>query len=344
MPDKEYAALPAATQSNVGPNPALRHASPRRVFVTRRLPGGALDRLATEAEVNVWPGELPPAYEEIIQHVRFTDGIICLLTDRIDGGLMDAAPRLRVISALAAGYDNIDLAAARARGIAVGNTPGVLTETTADLTFALLLATARRVVEADRFVRDGKWRTWDPNLLLGHDVSGATLGIVGFGAIGQAVARRAQGFGMQVLYASRHPRQEPPPARATHVPFEDLLRGSDFVSLHVPLTRETAHLMGRRELRLMKPTAFLINTARGGVVDQAALIAAVTAGEIAGAGLDVAAVEPVPAGDPLLSAPNVVLLPHIGSASRATRERMASMAVDNCLAGLRGEPLPHEVE
>jgi glyoxylate reductase len=183
---------------------------------------------------------------------------------------------------------------------------------------------------------------WDPNLLLGHDVYGATLGVVGFGAIGRAVARRAHGVGMRILYNSRHPIDDPP-VPACQAPLDELLGESDFVSLHVPLTTATRHLIGERELRLMKPTAFLINTARGGVIDQVALAVALQAGRIAGAGLDVAEVEPLPAGDPILRAPNVVLLPHIGSASHATRERMASMAVDNCLAGLRGQPLPHGV-
>jgi glyoxylate reductase len=312
-----------------------------RVFVTRRLPGDALDRLAREADVDLWPDELPPPYHELVRRTADADGLICLLTDRVDAALIDAAPRLRVISTVAVGYDNIDVAAATRRGIAVGNTPGVLTETTADLAFALMLAAARRIVEADHFVRDGRWRTWDPNLLLGYDVHSATLGIVGFGKIGRAVARRAHGFAMRVLYASRSPVADADGAEC--VQLDELLHASDFVSLHVPLTPETRHLIGERELRAMKPTAILVNTARGGVVDQSALVRALAEGWIAGAGLDVAEVEPVPPGDALLRAPNVTLLPHIGSASHATRERMASMAVDNCLAGLRGEPLPNAV-
>ncbi len=312
----------------------------QRVFVTRRLPGDAVARLAEHAQVDLWPGEMPPPYDELARRAAESDGIVCLLTDRIDAALIAGAPRLKVISNVAVGYDNIDVAAASARGIPVGNTPGVLTETTADLAFALLLACARRITEAERFVRDGRWRTWDPNLLLGYDVHGATLGIVGYGKIGQAMARRAAGFGMRVLYASRHAAgADAPPA--THVPLDDLLRMSDFVSLHVPLTPETERMIGEPQLRSMKQTAFLINTARGGVIEQAALVRALEEGWIAGSGLDVAQVEPVPAGDPLLRAPNVVLLPHIGSASHATRERMASMAVENCIAGLRGEPLPH---
>lgn len=309
-----------------------------RVFVTRRLPGDALGRLRAVAEVEVWPDDLPPPREALLAGVREADGLICLLTDRIDAEVLDAAPRLRVISTMAVGYDHIDIAAATARGIPVGNTPGVLTETTADLAWALLLATARRVVEGDRFVREGRWRTWDPNLLLGYDVHGATLGVVGMGAIGQAVARRAAGFGMRVLYTRRSGTNATIGERVT---LEKLLRESDFVSLHVPLTDETQHLIGERELRLMKPTAILINTARGPVVDQRALARALREGVIAGAGVDVTEVEPIPPDDPLLSAPNVVILPHIGSASYATRARMADMAVENCIAGLEGRPLPH---
>src|SRR5581483_10117967 len=309
-----------------------------RVFVTRRLPGEALAVLGQHAEVDLWPGELPPPADERRARTAPADGLICLLTDRIDAGLIAAAPRLRVVSNVAVGYDNVDVAAATGRGIPVGHTPGVLTETTADLAFALLLAAARRIVEADAFVRSGRWHTWSPDLLLGRDVHGATLGIVGFGAIGQAVARRAAGFGMRVLYASR---RDVPFDTATRVPLEELLAASDFVSLHVPLTAETERMIGERELRMMRSTAILVNTARGGIIDQPALVRALREGWIAGAALDVAAVEPIPAGDPLLSAPNVVLTPHIGSASIATRSRMASMAVDNVLAALRGERMPH---
>jgi glyoxylate reductase len=311
-----------------------------RVFVTRRLPGDALDRLAREAEVDLWPGDEPPPYDVLAGRAARADALICLLTDRIDAALIDAAHALRAISNVAVGYDNIDVAAATRRGIRVGNTPGVLAETTADLAFALILATARRVVEGDRFVRDGHWRTWDPNLLLGYDVHGATLGIVGFGKIGRAVARRAGGFGMRILCTGRAPIDDPA-VPVEPVGLDDLLRSADFVSLHVPLSPSTARMIGERELRLMKPTAVLINTARGGVIDQPALVRALNEGWIAGAGLDVAEVEPIPPGDELLRAPNTVLLPHIGSASHATRERMAAMAVDNTLAALRNEPLPH---
>ncbi len=309
-----------------------------RVFVTRRLPGDAVERLSLHARVDLWADELPPPHEELARRAAAADAIVCLLTDRIDAALFEAAPRLRVVSNVAVGYDNIDVAAASARGIPIGNTPGVLTETTADLAFALILAAARRVTEAERFLREGRWRTWDPSLLLGYDVHGATLGIVGYGKIGQAVARRAAGFGMRILYASR---SAVPGAPGERVSLDDLLRLSDFVSLHLPLTPETHRIIGERELRLMKRTAVLVNTARGGIVDQAALVRALEEGWIAGAALDVMEEEPLPPGDPLLRAPNAVLLPHIGSASHATRERMAAMAIDNCLAGLRGERLPH---
>ena len=307
-----------------------------RVFVTRRLPGDALDRLAREADIDLWPGDVPPPYGVLAERAARADALICLLTDRVDAALIDAAPALRVISNVAVGYDNIDVAAATRRGIPVGNTPGVLTETTADLAFALIVTTARRIVEADRFVRDGRWRTWDPNLLLGYDVHGATLGVVGFGKIGSAVARRAQGFGMRVLCTGRVPIADPA-APAQSVALDDLLRDADFVSLHVPLTPDTARMIGERELRLMKPTAILINTARGGVIDQPALVRALDEGRIAGAGLDVAAVEPIPPGDGLLRAPNTVLLPHIGSATTETREKMALLVADNVILALAGK-------
>ena len=306
------------------------------------MPGDALERLADQADIDLWPDEMPPPYDELALRTAPCDGLLCMLTDRIDAALIHAAPRLRVLSQMAVGYDNIDVAAATARGIRVGNTPGVLTEATADLTFALILAVARRIVEAERYVREGRWQTWDPRGLLGLELYGATLGIVGFGKIGQAVARRAQGFGMRVLYASRSAGRSPDETTlAARTDVDALLRESDIVTLHVPLSSETANMIGERELRSMKATSFLINTARGGIVDQTALVHALREGWIAGAGLDVAAVEPIPPGDPLLSAPNCALLPHIGSATLATRSRMASMAVDNLIAGLRGEPLPN---
>lgn len=312
-----------------------------RVFVTRPLPQPALDRLATIADLDLWPGELPPPPSVIRERVANADGLLCLLTDRIDAQVMESAPRLRVISTMSTGTEHIDLAAATERGIPVGHTPGILTETTADFAFALLLAAARRVVEGDRLVRQGGWKTWGPMFMLGQDVHGATLGIVGFGAIGQAVARRAMGFDMRVLYTRRSARPVEGFPSAELVSLDELLRQSDFVSLHVPLTPETRHLIGQRELALMKPTAVLVNTARGAVVDQSALYEALVAGRPAAAALDVTEVEPIPLQDRLLELPNVIITPHIASASLATRTRMALLAVENLEAGLAGRPLPH---
>ena len=316
-----------------------------RVFVTRRIPAAGLNHVLAACEADVWPGDMPPPYDELCRRVRGIDGLLCLLTDRVDANLMDAAgPQLKVISQMAVGYDNIDLAAARARGIAVGNTPGVLTEATADLTLALLLAAARRLFEAAAYIREGRWQTWEPMALLGADLSGAALGIVGLGRIGRAVARRAAGFNLRVIACS--PGLSPAEAAeagAELVNLDTLLRESDFVSLHVPLNDSTRHLINRARLALMKPSAILINTARGSVVDQEALVDALRRGVIAGAALDVTDPEPLPADHPLLALPNAIVVPHIGSASRHTRDRMAQMAADNLLAGVRGVPLPNAV-
>ncbi len=315
-----------------------------RVFVTRQPPGDAIDRLREHADVEVWADEEPPSPDDLRQLARDRDGLLTMLTDRIDGDLLDAAQTVRIVSNMAVGYDNIDVPAATARGVVVTNTPGVLTETVADLTFALILAAARRVAEGDRVVRDGGWRTWHPSFMLGRDVHGATLGIVGLGDIGRAVARRARGFDMRVLYTSR--RRHPDVEADLGVEWralDDLLRASDFVSLHLALTPETRGYIGVRELSLMKPTAFLVNTARGGVVDQPALVEALARRQIAGAALDVAAVEPVPAGDALLALDNVVITPHVGSATVETRSRMADLAVDNLIAFFSGERPPFVV-
>jgi glyoxylate reductase len=313
-----------------------------RVFVTRRLPGTALERLAAETEMHLWEGELPPPREVLLAEAREAEGLLTLLTDRVDRELLARAPRLRAVSNMAVGYDNIDVAACTERRIAVGNTPGVLTETTADFAFALLMAAARRVVEADAFVRAGKWKTWDPGLLLGQDVHGATLGIAGMGQIGQAVARRARGFGMRILYTDEVARpQSEAETGAQRVDKDTLVREADFLTLHVPLTPHTRHFIGARELAMMKPTAWLINTSRGPVVDQRALAEALAAGRPAGAALDVTDPEPIPMDDPLLRLPNVILAPHIASASLATRSKMADMAVDNLLAALAGRRPPH---
>jgi glyoxylate reductase len=308
-------------------------APPMKVFVTRRLPGGALDRLAAEHELDVWQEQLPPPRDALLAGVREADGLLSMLTDRVDAELMDAASRLRAISNYAVGVDNIDVDAASERGLPVGNTPGVLTDTTADLAVALMLGSARRLLDGDAYVRRGDWLTWEPDQLLGRDLHGSTVGIVGFGRIGQAVARRLEGFDCTLLHTSR----------SGGVPFEELLERSDYVSVHTPLTPETRGLIDAGALRRMQPTAYLVNTARGPVVDTDALVAALHAGEIAGAALDVTDPEPLPADHPLLEAPNLLVLPHLGSATHATRERMADMAVDNMLAALRGERMPNQV-
>jgi glyoxylate reductase len=249
----------------------------------------------------------------------------------VDAELFDAAPSVKAVANLAVGTDNIDLDEAARRGIPVGNTPGVLTDATADIAFALLLGIARRIAEGDRQVRDGAWAPWYPTHMIGGDTTGTTLGIVGWGRIGQAMARRGEGFGMEVIHHSR----------SSGVPLDELLERADYVSLHTPLTADTRHLIGAPELRRMKPTAYLINTARGGVLDQVALREALELGEIAGAGLDVTDPEPLPADDPLLEAPNLLVVPHVGSATTRTRSRMAEMAVDNLLAALAGRDMPH---
>jgi glyoxylate reductase len=304
-----------------------------RVFVTRRLPGDALDRLAAGHDVEVWPERLPPPRDELLRRAPELEGLLALLTDRVDSEVLDAAPRLRAISNYAVGVDNVDVEAAGARGIPVGNTPDVLTDSTADLAVALMLGIGRRLAEGDAYVRRGEWSTWETQLLLGHDLHGATVGIVGFGRIGQAVARRVEGFDCEVLHTSR----------SGGVALEELLERSDFVSIHAPLTPETRGLIDAEALARMKPTAYLVNTARGPVVDSGALVEALKGEQIAGAALDVTDPEPLPADHPLLEAPNLLVLPHLGSATHATRERMADMAVDNLLAGLRGERMPHQV-
>ncbi|MBN1265225.1 MAG: D-glycerate dehydrogenase [Anaerolineales bacterium] len=312
------------------------------VFITRRIPQKGLDLLEDVVEKTIWPGDLPPSKEQMIEAVREVDGLLCLLTDPVDAEVIAAAPKLRVISNYAVGFDNIDISEAVRRGIPVGNTPGVLTETTADFAFALLCAAARRVVEADRFVRVGKWQTWGPRLLLGADLWGATLGIVGFGRIGQALARRAQGFQMKVLFTDPAEVQILPdqPGVLRQVDLDTLLQESDFVSLHTPLTEQTHHLMNQERFALMKPTAVLVNTARGAVVDSHALYHALLDGTIAAAALDVTEPEPMPGDFPLLLLDNLIVTPHIASASVTARNRMAVIAAENLLAGLKGERLP----
>jgi glyoxylate reductase len=301
-----------------------------RVFVTRRLPGDAVERLG-EHDVEVWPESMPPGRDVLLARAPKLHGLLALLTDPVDADVIGAAPSLRAISNYAVGVDNVEVAAATERGIPVGNTPGVLTDSTADLALALMLGIGRRIAEGDAYVRRGDWRTWDPGLLLGRDLHGATVGLVGFGRIGRAVARRVEGFGCEVLYTSRR----------GGVGLDELLERSDFVTLHAPLTPETRGLIDAAALRRMKPTAYLINTARGPMVDTNALAAALHAGEIAGAALDVTDPEPLPGDHPLLDAPRLLVVPHIASATHATRERMADMAVDNLLAGLAGERMPN---
>lgn len=302
------------------------------VFVTRELPGPALDRLKAAHDVDVWPGSLPPSADELSARAVDAEGLLTLLSDRVDEPLLERCKRLRAISNYAVGLDNIDLKAATAHRIPVGHTPDVLTEATADLTFTLLLAAARKLPEAIAAVDSGEWATWGPASFLGHEVHGATLGIIGFGRIGRAVGRRAQGFEMTVIHTGAGDGQA----------LEEVLERADFVSLHCPLTPETYHLIDREALARMRPTAILINTARGQIVDQAALRQALLDGAIAAAALDVTDPEPLPADDPLLSTPNLLIVPHIGSATRAARERMAVLAVENLLAGLDGHPMPHQ--
>ena len=319
-----------------------------RVFVTRRIPAAGLERLAAAAAVEVWADELPPPRATLLDKVRDCDGLLTMLTDRVDAELLAAAPRLRVVANLAVGYDNIDVPACAACGVAVGNTPGALTESTADAAVALLLAAARRLVEADRFARSGAWRTWDPLGHLGQEVFGKTLGVVGLGRIGFAAARRlARGWDMPVLYLNRRANEWTARARAEFdarpANFDELLARSDFVTVHASFNSETKGMFSAAAFRRMKPTAVFVNTARGGLVVQADLVAALRSGALFAAGLDVTDPEPPDPADPLLTLDNVVVLPHIASATIATRTRIAEMAADNILAGLAGRPLPTPV-
>ena len=317
-----------------------------RVFISDAMEGlseragrDLLAPLRACAECEIWPLPRRPRRAELESALRAAEGLLCMLTDPVDDALMEACPRLRVVSSYSVGIDHIDLAAATRRGILVGNTPGVLTETTADLAFALLLAAARRLGEAGEYLRAGAWAQsqWEIDAFVGQDLHGATLGIVGLGPIGQAVARRATGFGMEVLGWSRSGRAVP---GVRGVTFDALLAESDFVSIHVALVAETRGLVDARALAAMKPGAVLVNTARGGIVDEVALVEALRSGQLGAVGLDVYAREPVAADHPLLEFPNAVLMPHIGSASVRTRVRMADLAVENLVAGLQGRALP----
>jgi glyoxylate reductase len=313
-----------------------------KVFVTRVIRDKGLDLVKDFCEAEIWPEELPPSREVLLEKVRGVEGILCLLTDKIDAGVLDAAGRqLKVISNHAVGYDNVVVADATARGIPVGNTPGILTDATADFAFTLLMAAARRLTEAERYLRAGQWVTWGPSTLLGMDMVGKTLGLVGFGRIGRAVAKRASGFDMQVIYFD--PQGTPvPELKATPVESLDvLLRESDFVSLHTPLTAETRLMVNEDFLSKMKSKAVLVNTSRGGVVDQDALYEALKAKRIFAAALDVTEPEPLPLDCPLLTLENCLIAPHIASASTYSRDMMAYLAAQNLIAGLKGERLPH---
>ncbi|NSW52446.1 MAG: D-glycerate dehydrogenase [Anaerolineae bacterium] len=316
-----------------------------QVFISRRIPSAAVDLLRENCDLDMWQEELPPSRDIFLEKVRGKQGLLTMLSDRIDRGLLTAAGRqLKVVANYAVGYDNIDLAAAREMGVAVGNTPGVLTETTADLAWALLMAVNRRIVEGDRYVREDCWKTWGPELLRGYEMAGKTIGIIGFGRIGKAVARRAAGFGMRtVFYSPSETSEEFPEWNALKVDLDTCLATADFLSLHCPLNEQTRSMVNAEALARMKPTAILVNTARGAVVDSRALYQALKSGALAGAGLDVTDPEPIPLDDPLLELPNVIITPHIGSATYETRAKMAEMAALNILHGLRGESLPYPV-
>ncbi|MBX3302261.1 MAG: D-glycerate dehydrogenase [Nitrospira sp.] len=312
------------------------------LYITRRLPQPVLDAIPRNYHVLLAPADHLPTADELRHGFNQADAVICTLTDRIDASLLSHATKLKIIANYAVGYNNIDLPAATQRGIVVTNTPDVLTDATADLTWALLLAVSRRVVEGDTWVRTGTWPGWTPTQMLGADVSGKTLGLIGMGRIGQAVAQRAAGFRMSVLYASHRLVPSSPGTTWVWLPLDDVLAQSDFLSLHVPLTETTHHLIGQRELALMKPTAYLINTSRGPVIDEAALVSALKTRTIAGAALDVYEQEPlVSAG--LTSLPNMVLLPHLGSATLETRVRMGLICLDNITALLENRTAPNRV-
>lgn len=315
-----------------------------KVFVTRRLPQKALDRITAECDMMINPEDRVMTREELREAIKGVDGLLCLLTDTIDASLLDLNPNLKILANYAVGFNNIDVDACTARKIPVSNTPGVLTDTTADFAWTLLMAVARNLVEADTFTRAGKYRGWGPMMFLGGDVYGKTLGVLGLGRIGQAVIKRSQGFSMEAIYYDTH-RRSPEEERALGVEyreFEDLLKEADFVTIHVPLLESTRHLIGERELSLMKETAYLINTARGPIVHERALVEALREGVIAGAGLDVFEYEPEMA-EGLVDLEDVTIAPHIASASVETRTKMAIMAAENLLAGLKGEAIPNLV-
>lgn len=312
-----------------------------KVFVSRPIPDQGLDLIREYCDADIWEGELPPPRDVLLSKIEDIEGLLCLLTERVDAEFLDHAPNLKVVANMAVGFDNIVVDECTKRGIPVGNTPGVLTDTTADMAWALLMSGARRIVEAMDYVRAGKWKTWGPMLLMGQDVYGATLGIIGLGRIGQAVAKRAKGFDMRILYYDVR-RQEDLEAEwgIEYADLDTVLRESDFITIHTVLIPETHHLIGPREFGLMKATAVLVNAARGPIVDTQALYEALKGGEICYAGLDVTEPEPINMDNPLLELDNVIIAPHIASASVATRGKMAEMAARNVIAGLEGKRLP----
>jgi glyoxylate reductase len=309
------------------------------VYITRKLPEEIIDKLSNHFNVRMWEEEyIPVPRDVLLKEMENADGLLCLLTEKIDEELLNKAPHLKIISNMAVGYNNIDIQAAASRGIVVTNTPGVLNETTADLTFALLMTAARRVVEASDFLRGGNWGAWSPMQLTGQDIYGATIGIIGLGRIGEALVKRANGFDMNVLYYNRTRKLEKEQQLGIHyAELKDLLQQSDYVCILLPYSQEVHHFIGKEELALMKGNAILINSARGGIVDEDALYHALKHGQIWAAGLDVFEQEPVPVDHPLLSLPNVVTLPHIGSASVKTRMLMAHLAADNLVRVLNGD-------
>ena len=317
-----------------------------QVVVTRRIPSAGLDLVQQASDLRLWDSDEPIPRDILLEWIQGIDGLYCLLTERIDDELLDAAgPNLKVVSTLSVGYDHIDLAACARRNVAVGNTPGVLTDTSADLAVGLLLATARRIPESSDAARRGEWTTWKPEWMAGYDVYGSTVGIVGLGRIGTAVAKRLRGFDCRILYSNPTPKPEVAASvGAEYVDLDTLLAESDFVSIHTELNDQTKHLFNADAFRKMKRTAILINTSRGGTVDQEALYHALVNGEIAAAGLDVTTPEPLPVDHPLFTLRNCVILPHIASASYATRTKMAVLAAENIIAGIQGQPLPHPVK
>lgn len=313
-----------------------------KVFVTRKIPEKGFELVKDFCEVDLWSGDMPPSPDELLQHARGMDGVLSLLTDSIDGEAMDAiGPQLKVISNFAVGFDNIDIAAATARKIPVGNTPDVLTDATADFSFALMMSAGRHILEGDRYVREGKWKTWNPMLFLGMEMKGATLGLVGFGRIGKAMARRAVGFDMRVIYYDLLETKPSSDIRATRVDLETLLEESDFISLHTPLTPDTHHLINAEAFSKMKPSAVFVNTSRGPVVDLEALYHALNEKRLYAAGLDVTEPEPLPLDHPLFTLDNILIMPHIASSSKVARDKMSWIAAKNLIAGLKGEHLPN---